>query len=104
MTKNIVLGVVTAALLSAAPASAGEITGNGKDITIHARTECAFSGYNDTPEGDARDPGGLVQSYGYLVGFWDLVDPQDWDPNGEGFQRLPGYACNPNRYHDLHDK
>jgi hypothetical protein len=95
--------LIGSAVAGLSAAQAGEITGNGKDIDINARTECAYSGYNDTPEGDPRDPGGRVQSYGYLVGYWDLVNPQDWDPNGDGFQRIPGYACNPNRFHDLHE-
>lgn len=94
--------IALAAMVAATSARAGEITGNGKEIEINARSECAFSGQNDTPLGDPRDPGGRVQSYGYLVGHWDLIDPQDWDPNGEGFQRIPGYACNPNRANDLH--
>ena len=96
-----VLGL--AAVFGMTSAKAGEITGNGTAIDVNARSECAFSGQNDTPGGDPRDPGGRVQSYGYLVGHWDLIDPQDWDPNGEGFQRIPGFACNPNRGHDLHE-
>ena len=95
--------IVASALVAIAyPAQAGEITGNGKDIEINARSECAFSGINDTPEGGGMDPGGHVQSYGYLVGHWDLINPQDWDPNGAPFQRIPGFACNPNRWSDLH--
>ena len=103
--QNIRLGGLAAvAFLFAAPAIAGEITGNGKDIDINARSECAYSGINDTPGGDPRDPGGRVQSYGYLVGYWQLVDPQDYDPNDPfpPFQRIPGFACNPNRWSDLH--
>ena len=104
MTKSMLAGAV--ALLAAATMSgtaiAGEITGNGTPIDVNARSECAFSGQNDTPLGDPRDPGGRVQSYGYLVGQWGFINPQDWDPNGEGMQRIPGYACNPNRGHDLH--
>lgn len=99
--KKLHLGLVAAAMV-ATPAFGSEITGNGKDKDIHARSECAFSGQNDTPGGDALDPGGRVQSYGYLVGFWDVIDPNDWDPNGDGFQAIPGFACNPNRGADLH--
>jgi hypothetical protein len=87
------------------PTSAGEITGSGKDITINGRSECAFSGRNDTPEGiPGVDPGGIAQSYGYFGGYWDLWDPQDADPQVDGFPPIPGYACNPNRGRDLHDE
>ena len=51
MTKGMTLGAILAATLAATPAYAGEITGNGKDITLHAKSACAFSGYNDTPNG-----------------------------------------------------
>ncbi|HET9395804.1 MAG TPA: hypothetical protein VFO36_07080 [Nitrospiraceae bacterium] len=94
------LGVSVA--LGISGAQAGEITGNGKEIEINARSECAFSGINDTPEGGGMDPGGKIQSYGYLVSHYAL-NPQDWDPNGAPFQRIPGFACNPNRWSDLHD-
>lgn len=86
--------------LIAAPALAGEITGNGKPIDINARSECAFSGYNDTPDGDPMDPGGVAQSYGYFGGYWDLWDAQDFDPRTDALK--PGFACNPNRGADLH--
>ena len=98
------LAVAYALVAVAYPAQAGEITGNGKDIEINARSECAFSGINDTPQGGGMDPGGKVQSYGYLVGHWDLINPNEWDPNASfpPFQRIPGFACNPNRWTDLH--
>lgn len=102
MRKGAVLGVL-AAVAFATPSQAGEITGNGKPIEVHARSDCAFSGQNDTPLGGGPDPGGDIQSYGYLVGHWDLIDPQDFDPNAPFFQPIPGYACNPNRGHDLHE-
>lgn len=84
---------------ASAPSLAGEITGNGKPIDVHARSECAYSGQNDTPDGDATDPGGVAQSYGYFGGYWDLWDPQDFDPRADYL--IPGYACNPNRGADL---
>jgi hypothetical protein len=52
-TKNMKLlgaAVLCGAALSltmATPASAGEITGNGKDLEVNARSICAFSGLND---------------------------------------------------------
>lgn len=97
---TLALGILAAT--AATPALAGEITGNGDPIDINARSECAFSGQNDTPEGGGLDPGGRFQSYGQLVGPFDLIDPYDWDPNGDPFQAIPGFACNPNRWVDLH--
>jgi len=85
------------------PAQAGEITGNGMDIEINGRSECAFSGYNDL-DGDPRDPGWISQSYGQNVRLTPL-DPSTLDPNAEvPFVPIPGFACNPNRGRDLHDQ
>ena len=100
-------GLAAAALAATAatPAAAGEITGNGKDIDINSRSICAFSGRNDTPEGQFSsghpeyDPGGVAQSFGYFGGYWDLWDAQDLDPHV--VFRSPGFACNPNRGPDL---
>jgi hypothetical protein len=89
------------AMLVATPALAGEVTGTGQPIDINARSYCAFSGLNDNIP-DPRDPGGRVQNYGQLVGQFDIYDPSDFDPNADHFQPIPGYACNPNRYIDLH--
>ena len=108
MTKFTLAGA--AALLAAATMSgtaiAGEITGNGTPIDVNARSECAFSGQNDTPLGDPRDPGGQVQSYGYLVGHWGLVDPQGTGTpmakDSSGSRVTPatpiaGMTCTPNK-------
>lgn len=85
------------------PAQAGEITGNGEPIEINARSECAYSGYNDL-DGDPRDPGWISQSYGQNVRLNGL-DPSTLDPNAEApFVPIPGFACNPNRGRDLHDE
>ena len=43
------LALASALVAIAYPAQAGEITGNGKDIKSTARSECAFSGINDSP-------------------------------------------------------
>jgi hypothetical protein len=77
-------------------AFAGEITGNGKSLktedgTLHGRSECAFSGQNDTYSGDPSvpDEDGFTrtQSWGQL--------PKDVrDVIGE-FGAHPGSACNP---------
>lgn len=79
---------------------AGEITGNGKEITVNGQSSCAFSGQNDTPFGDeaTADPGGRVQSYGFFYSqTWlhDFLDPAFNDPRFESLS--PGWACNPNR-------
>lgn len=50
--------------VAAVPAFAGEVTGNGKAITINARSECAFSGLED---GDGNPPGpGFTQNWGQI--------------------------------------
>ncbi len=88
-------------VLLAAPSQAGEVTGSGKDIDIHGRSECAFSGYNDN-DGDPRDPGWISQAYGQNVRLTPL-DPSTLDPNSDDpFVPIPGFACNPNRGRDLH--
>jgi len=92
---------VALALTVTGPAFAGEITGNGDPIEIQARSVCAFSGLNDNVP-DPRDPGGLVQNYGQLVGQFGLINPQNLDPNAPFYQPIPGWACNPNIGHDLH--
>jgi hypothetical protein len=104
MTKTMVHGIVSAAvLMTATTATAGEITGNGRDIEINARSECAYSGYNDQ-DGDPRDPGWISQSYGQNVRLTPL-DPSQLDPNADApFVPIPGFACNPNRGRDLHDQ
>ena len=97
--RHVLIAAVVAA--TAGPTMAGEITGNCKAIEINGRSECAFSGRNDTPEGEPGDPGGVAQSYGYFGGFFDLWDAQDFDPRTDFL--IPGFACNPNRGADLHE-
>jgi hypothetical protein len=101
--KKVAVLLATAGIVFTTPAFGGEITGNGKPIDIHARTECAYSGYNDQ-DGDPRDPGWISQNYGQNVRLTPL-DPSTLDPTnaaGAFFVPIPGFACNPNRYHDLH--
>jgi hypothetical protein len=71
--------------LGVGPASAGEITGNGKPTQgpAHARSVCAFSGQNDTPDAEGPE-GGRTQSYGQLV-----------RQGLKGVVPGPGVACNP---------
>jgi hypothetical protein len=102
--RSIVRFTIVAGLVSLAfPAQAGEVTGSGKAIEINARSECAFSGLNDNVP-DPRDPGGRTQSYGTLVGQFGLINPNEQDPNASfpPFHPIPGFACNPNRWTDLH--
>jgi hypothetical protein len=82
----------TAALVAslAAPAVAGEITGNRlKEDYSQGRSICKFSGQNDNPTStDPANPPGRVQSYGYSFirnGLKALVPS-------------PGFACNPNNH------
>ena len=97
------LALATALGAIAFPVQAGEITGNGKEITINGRSECAFSGQNDL-DGDPRDPGFKTQSYGQNVRLTPL-DPSTLDPNADvPFVPIPGFACNPNRGRDLNDE
>ena len=107
MDKNMAWTRLAVGALAAAafalPATAGEVTGNGKEIEINARSECAFSGLNDNAP-DTPDPGGFTQSYGTNVGQFDIIDPQNLDPTAPFFQPIPGWACNPNRGQDLHDE
>lgn len=95
MSKSLKLILAAAFAGSAAlPAQAGEITGNGNFIDIHGHSSCAFSGLNDTPEGDpeAGDPGGRVQSFGVFKDDFG-VNANDLDPRV--FGPHPGYSCNP---------
>ncbi len=89
--------------LSAAPAFAGEITGNGKPTQgpAHASSICVFSGQNDdptapivsaqpTPEAP-NGPGGRTQNYGQDVRH-GLLNPSITTPgqNCRGGSNSPG--------------
>jgi hypothetical protein len=76
------LCAVVIAAMSAGPAFAGEVTGNGKDTQgpAHANSICSFSGQNDDPSGtQGEGPGGRTQSYGQDVrrGF---ISPHEFNP------------------------
>lgn len=53
-------------------AAAGEVTGNGKPITVKAKSLCAFSGLEDWVSPEKQPPGGLdvhpgtVQNWGHV--------------------------------------
>ena len=92
--SNSIVAMALASLM-AGPAAAGEITGNGKEIVVKGKSECAYSGLNDTPFGDGEmDPGGRVQTYGYFfnVVFRDAVPRPE--KNGNLSFLHPGNACN----------
>jgi hypothetical protein len=96
------LAVCTAvAGLSAGPALAGEVTGNGKPTQgpANANSICTFSGQNDDPSGtQGEGPGGRTQSYGQDVRS-GASDPSTENPGkvGKGVVTFhPGFACNGN--------
>jgi hypothetical protein len=89
--RRVMLSLLAAALtltMSATVALAGEITGNGKLLEIHGRSECAFSGLDepDPVDGDADDAlFGRTQSWGQIPAAIRAGFPH------------PGVACNPVR-------
>jgi hypothetical protein len=103
--KGAAFGALAAAMF-AMPATAGEITGNGKGIDINGRSLCAYSGINDTPNGLVLpigpggslvviDPGGDIQSYGYFKSHTDGFLPSPSDPDARDVFAFPGVGCNP---------
>ena len=81
MTRNIILGVLTAVAMTAAPAQAGEITGNGKDIARNGQSACSFSGLNDTPDGlwlPIGQGGFAVRLMGSVLGWHIHLPEQTW--------------------------
>jgi hypothetical protein len=94
-----------AMLAMASGALAGELTGNGKDLTIHGRSLCAYSGLNDTPDGLTIevapgvfveiDPGGHTQSYGSFYSKYDFFESPSSPAARDAFA-FPGTGCNPN--------
>ena len=89
--KKWIIGVVAGLAIlggSVGVASAGEITGNGKDTGIrdHAKSECAFSGLEDFDFEEPVEPG-VTQNWGQI-------------PKAirDGFPPIfhPGNSCNPN--------
>jgi hypothetical protein len=81
--------------ISAGPAFAGEITGNGKPVLAPAKSgnECAFSGHNDAPDNplDIFNAGGPSQSYGQLNRLGLIKSLFGATPS----QFNPSDACNP---------
>jgi hypothetical protein len=59
-----------------APAYAGEVTGNGDPITMHANSSCAFSGLDDhlpSPPFSGVTVPGEVQNFGHSKGTSEVV-------------------------------
>jgi hypothetical protein len=79
----VAVSAVAVAGLSAGPALAGEVTGNGKATAgpANANSICVFSGKNDEPDRplDAFNPGGVSQSYGQENRL-GLQDPHEFNP------------------------
>jgi hypothetical protein len=108
LSRHICAGAMAVGLGCAgvSPAVAGEITGNGKDLTINGQSFCAYSGQNDTPDGlwlpigpggalVQVDPGGPIQSYGYFKSQKDAYASPS-DPAARSVRNFPGVGCNPN--------
>jgi hypothetical protein len=90
VVTTIGLAIALAAGAGAPTAFAGETTGSGKPIVVHAASECAFSGLDDIDEGeDPNDPAtddfGRTQNYGQIV------------REAGSLGGLPKYGCNPTR-------
>ena len=102
MSKKLFSAFVVALAFTAftsTAAVAGEVTGSGKPITIHAHSVCAFSGLNDhvSPEEPDR-----TQSFGTIVrGFAKAGLVSGEATKGIGGRSgthgvgIPGGACNP---------
>ncbi len=99
--------VVAGAAIPAAPAFAGEITGNGKPTQgpAHANSICVFSGQNDDPTAPIisaapipgvapNGPGGRTQSYGQDVRYrllnHTIVTPGQMCRGGSNPDNPPG--------------
>ena len=96
--KFLVAAASAAALMavSAGPALAGEITGNGEWIAgsegapLNGNSECAFSGQNDEFHLFPNEEWPRTQSWGQNV----MAAVQAGEPAPGG---VPGFACNPTR-------
>lgn len=110
--NRIYLFAAAGAVAIATPALAGEIKGpppsennTAPEIDIHSRSFCAFSGLNDTPDGQGEpgdpefDPGGQTQSFGSFFGSSGFP-VSSLDPRSDFTS--PGFGCNPTRGVDLH--
>ena len=73
------LGATVLSIGGAGVASAGEVTGNGQAVTVHAKSACAFSGLEDwvssdpQPDGGIDDSPGVVQNWGHVKRAFGLT-------------------------------
>ena len=91
-TKKTQLGLIfcAASILGANLALAGEITGNGKIIARHGKSECVYSGQQDDPAGDAGlFKGDRTQNWGQLTEFGLWLFAQFFGITS------PSQGCNP---------
>jgi hypothetical protein len=67
MMKQLAGAAVCAAAIfgMSTSAFAGEVTGNGKPIAIHARSACVYSGLEDNNPGSGIVEPGVVQNWGH---------------------------------------
>ena len=81
-TRSIVGAGVCAAMMfvgGAGAAYAGEVTGNGKPITMNGKSACSFSGLEDwasplpQPEGGIKVSPGTVQNWGHVKQAFGLT-------------------------------
>jgi hypothetical protein len=95
--NKVFLAIFVAAILAAGPFStvvAGEITGNGKwiagspDAPLKGKSECAYSGREDTPE-DPTFKGDKAQAWGLM--------PKALREFLASIGLHPGDACNPKK-------
>ena len=89
--------VVVAALALASPASAGEVTGNGKPTQgpAHANSICVFSGLedgHDLPPGSPSGPGAPPQNWGHVQQAVRAMGATMDDLKASG--EHPGDSCN----------
>lgn len=87
MARRLLVVTTTVALSSlAAPAMAGEITGEGTLMEVQGASECAYSGLND----------GYIDPI-YMEGPEDTQRVQNWGHVRQflPIKGVPGFACNP---------
>lgn len=75
--KKAIFAIAAASLLTASPASGGEIGGNGNYVPggDNGASICSYSGLNDTPD----DPFGFTQTFAAVMKFLGL-NPRFFNP------------------------
>ena len=103
MSRRLILAMASAALvltMSAGAVMAGEITGNGKLLTVHGRSECAFSGQEDLQwffdDGDTMPKPAATRGDPSHSQSWGRI-PKAVRDELAGFGLHPGTACNPTK-------